>query len=94
MQADIAQRLSGLHQTNEALKDYQQMLDDTNDRIGGLANTVKGYELRGFQAGKISRTAKVADQLSLDAQEKASTGEFAERAGEKPRGISKSVKRS
>ena len=41
MQADIAQRLSGLHQTNEAFKDYQQMLDDTNDRIGGLANTVK-----------------------------------------------------
>lgn len=41
VQADIAQRLSGLHQTNEAFKDYQQMLDDTNDRIGGLANTVK-----------------------------------------------------
>ena len=70
VQADIAQRLSGLHQTNEALKDYQQMLDDTNDRIGGLANTVKGYELRlDSRRGKLADSKKLADQLSLDAQE-------------------------
>ncbi len=51
------------------------MLDDTNDRIGGLANTVKGYELRlDSRQGKISGQQKFADQLSLDAQEKSFDG--------------------
>ena len=93
VQADIAQRLSGLHQTNEALKDYQQMLDDTNDRIGGLANTVKGYELRlDSRRGKLADSKKLADQLSLDAQEKLRRANLLRELERNLEGFQKSVK--
>lgn len=93
VQADITQRLSGLHQTNEALKDYQQMLDDTNDRIGGLANTVKGYELRlDSRREKLADSKKLADQLSLDAQEKLRRANLLRELERNLEGFQKSVK--
>ena len=73
--------------------DYQQMLDDTNDRIGGLANTVKGYELRlDSRRGKLADSKKLADQLSLDAQEKLRRANLLRELERNLEGFQKSVK--
>ena len=93
VQSDITQRLGSLHQANAALKDYQQMLEDTNERIDGLTNTVKGYELRlSSRRGKLAESKKLTDQLSLDAEEKLRRANLLRELERNLEGFQKSVK--
>lgn len=89
----IENKRGKLQQLDIASQDYEKMLADTDERIGALTNTVKGYEMRLVsRRQKMDQAKAKSDQLNLDAQEHARRAHLLEELERNLEGFSQSVK--
>ncbi|MDF1495929.1 chromosome segregation protein SMC [Caproiciproducens sp. CPB-2] len=101
---EIQLRLTDIAQTIRAKKeqmaqlqkesgDYAKMLSDTDERIGALTNTAKGYELRlNTRRQRMEAVKQQSETLRLDAQEHARKAHLLEELERNLEGFSHSVK--
>lgn len=89
----LAAKQAQQQELNAAVAEYAKMLADTDDRIGALTNTVKGYEMRLLSRRQRMEAAKQQnDKLHLDAQETFRRARLLEELEHNLEGFSQSVK--